>query len=75
MKRFRELTRKGVDFLKRQARVPLSEQLSKGSDLYELGGIGCLVGAAFWWIPIFGLVALGVALIYLGWVTHVPSKA
>jgi hypothetical protein len=58
---------------KRQARIPLSHHLSKGSDWYELAGIGCLVGAAWWWVPIIGLVTLGVALIYLGVVTHVPS--
>lgn len=60
-------------WLKRQARIPLSKQLSKGSDVYELAGIGCLVGAAWWLIPVLGLAALGCALIYLGWVTHVPS--
>lgn len=75
MKRVRELARKGFDALKRQARVPLATQLSRGSDFYELAGVGCLVGAAFWWIPIVGLVALGVALIWLGQVTHVPNKA
>lgn len=73
MKRFRELARKGFDLVKRQARVPLSTQLSRGSDLFELAGIGCLVGAAWWLVPVLGLFALGVALIYLGWVTHVSS--
>jgi hypothetical protein len=60
-------------WLKRQARIPLSVHLSKGSDFYELAGIGCLVGAAWWFVPVLGLVSLGVALIYLGWVTHVSS--
>jgi hypothetical protein len=70
----RERARKAVRWLKRQARIPLSEHLSKGSDVYELAGVGCLVGAAWWWVPIVGLVALGLALIYLGVVTHVPSS-
>lgn len=73
MKRVREFARKGFDVLKRQARVPLSERLTKFSDVFELAGIGCLVGAAWWFVPILGLCALGVALIYLGWVTHVSS--
>lgn len=73
MKRVRELARKGFDALKRQARIPLSDQLSKLSDLFELSGVGCIVGAAWWFCPIFGLLSLGVALIYLGWVTHVSS--
>lgn len=54
-------------------RVPLSARLAKCSDLFELAGVGCLVGAAFMWRPIAGMVALGVALIYLGWVTHESS--
>lgn len=65
---------KCLTWAKRQARIPLSDHLSKGSDVYELAGIGCLVGAAWWWVPIVGLVALGAALIYLGVVTHVPSS-
>ena len=69
----RARARKAADWLKRQARIPLSKHLSKGSDFFELAGIGCLVGAAWWFIPILGLVSLGVALIYLGWVTHVSS--
>lgn len=66
----RERATKALGWLKRQARVPLSDRLSRLSDHFELSGIGCLVGAAFWWIPIVGLVALGVAFIYVGWVTH-----
>jgi hypothetical protein len=33
----------------------------------DVAGLGCLVGAAWWWLPIVGLVALGVALLYIGW--------
>lgn len=62
--------RKAWAWAKRQARRPLAEQLSKGSDLYELAGVGCLVAASFWWLPIFGLFSLGVSLIWLSWVTH-----
>lgn len=38
------------------------------SDLVELAGVGCLVGAAWWWIPIVGLVVTGLALLLIGWV-------
>lgn len=54
-------------------RVPLSQRLAKLSDYFELAGIGCLVAAAFMWLTIVGMVALGAALIYLGWVTHESS--
>ncbi|MEV5953736.1 hypothetical protein AB0M11_08155 [Streptomyces sp. NPDC051987] len=37
------------------------------TDVTDVAGIGCLVGAAWWWQPIAGLVALGVALIVIGW--------
>lgn len=37
------------------------------STAVELAGIGCLVTAAWWWIPIAGLIALGVALVLIGW--------
>lgn len=40
------------------------------SDALEVAGIGCLVGAAWWWVPIVGLVALGVALIVIAWEVH-----
>lgn len=60
-------------WLKRQARVPLSTHLSKCSDLFELAGLGCLVGAAWWLFPVLGLFTLACVFIYLGWVTHVPS--
>lgn len=53
-----------------KARVPLHKRLAQCSDVFELAGIGCLVGAVWWWNPIIGLLSLGVALIYLGWVTH-----
>jgi hypothetical protein len=59
--------------LGRALRVPLSERLSKLSDALEVGGIGCLVGATYMWSDIAGTFALGVALIYLGVVTHVSS--
>jgi hypothetical protein len=38
------------------------------SDLVEVAGIGCLVAAAWWWVPIAGLIALGMALLLVGWV-------
>lgn len=38
------------------------------SDVVDLAGVGCLVGAAWWWAPIAGLVALGGALLLIGWV-------
>jgi hypothetical protein len=38
------------------------------SDLVDVAGLGCLVGAAWWWLPIVGLVALGLALLLIGWV-------
>lgn len=66
----RDRARKALGWLKSQSRIPLATRLSKGSDLYELAGVGCLVGAAFWWIPIIGLVVLGIALIWLSQVTH-----
>lgn len=37
------------------------------SDLVDVTGLGCLVGAAWWWQPIVGLVALGGALLLAGW--------
>ena len=37
------------------------------TDVTDVAGIGCLVGAAWWWQPLAGLVALGVALIVIGW--------
>lgn len=43
------------------------------SDSLDVLGIGCLVGAAWWWLPIVGLVATGVALMFFGWVTHESS--
>lgn len=38
------------------------------SDAVDLAGLGCLVGAAWWWIPIVGLVVMGLALLLIGWV-------
>lgn len=38
------------------------------SDLVEIAGMGCLVTAAWWWLPIAGLIALGLALLLIGWV-------
>jgi hypothetical protein len=38
------------------------------SDVVDLAGVGCLVGAAWWWQPTVGLVALGGALLLVGWV-------
>lgn len=37
------------------------------TDALDVAGIGCLVGSAWWWQPILGLVALGVALLVIGW--------
>jgi hypothetical protein len=38
------------------------------SDVVDVAGLGCLVGAAWWWQPIVGLVALGLVLLLVGWV-------
>jgi hypothetical protein len=38
------------------------------SDLLDVAGLGCLVGAAWWWIPVVGLVATGLVLLLIGWV-------
>ncbi len=43
-------------------RLPVHKVRSVTSMVAELAGFGCLVAAAFWWLPIVGLVALGVAL-------------
>lgn len=43
------------------------------SDALDVLGIGCLVGAAWWFIPVVGLVATGVALLFFGWSTHEPD--
>lgn len=40
------------------------------SSAVEVMGLGCLVGAAWWWVPILGLVALGLALLLIGQVTN-----
>lgn len=48
-----------------RARVPRSA----AADLFDVGGLGCLVGAAWWWQPVVGLVSLGLALLLTGWVT------
>lgn len=37
------------------------------TDLVDLAGLGCLVGASWWWEPIIGLVALGLVLLLVGW--------
>lgn len=34
----------------------------------ELAGLGSLVGAAWWWLPVVGLVATGLVLLLIGWV-------
>jgi hypothetical protein len=39
------------------------------SDVVDLAGLGCLVGAAWWWQPVVGLLALGLVLLLIGWVT------
>lgn len=45
------------------------------SDAVEVAGIGCLVGAAWWWVPILGLVALGLSLLLVGWVLGADESA
>jgi hypothetical protein len=45
-------------------RVPRSST----SDAVDLAGLACLVGAAWWWLPVVGLVATGLALLLIGWV-------
>lgn len=51
-------------------RLPKLPRLRRGplSDAVEVAGLGCLVGAAWWWLPIVGLVALGLVLLLIGWV-------
>lgn len=53
--------------LRRWLRLP---RVRRGplSDVVEVAGIGCLVGAAWWWLPLVGLVATGIALLFTGWV-------
>lgn len=36
------------------------------SDVVEVAGLGCLVGAGWWWVPIVGLVATGLVLLLIG---------
>lgn len=36
------------------------------ADAIGVAGLGCLVGAAWWWLPIVGLVALGLVLLLIG---------
>jgi hypothetical protein len=48
-----------------RGRIPRSAT----ADAFDIGGLGCLVGAAWWWQPIIGLTALGLALLIAGWVT------
>jgi hypothetical protein len=51
-------------------RIPrLREPRRAISNVSEVAGLGCLVGAAFWWIPIVGLVSLGLVLLLIGRVT------
>lgn len=60
--------------LRRWLRLP---RISRGplSDVVEVAGIGCLVGAAWWWLPIVGLVATGIALLFTGWVIDDESAS
>lgn len=51
-------------------KVRLSEPRQFASSVSELAGVGCLVGAAWWWVPVLGLVALGVALLLIGRATN-----
>jgi hypothetical protein len=47
-------------------KVRLNEPRQTTSSVIELAGVGCLVGAAWWWIPVVGLVSLGIALFLVG---------
>lgn len=38
------------------------------TDVMDVTGLGCLVGATWWWQPIVGLAVLGLALLVVGWV-------
>jgi len=38
------------------------------TDAVDVAGLGCLVGAAWWYQSILGLVALGAVLLFVGWV-------
>lgn len=40
---------------------------SAASDVIDLAGLGCLAGAAWWWVPIVGLVVTGLVLLLIGW--------
>lgn len=48
---------------------PKLRKVSRGvwSDVVETAGLGCLVGAAWWWMPLVGLLSLGAALVLIGW--------
>jgi hypothetical protein len=49
-------------------RLPRLQRLRRTlTDVMDLAGLGCLVGAAWWWQPIVGLAALGLVLLYMGW--------
>lgn len=50
--------------LPRFRRPPLDRR--RASDLVQVGGLGCLDGAAWWWQPIVGLVVLGLVLLLVG---------
>lgn len=54
--------------LSRLAALPARMSRRAGSDLVDVAGLGCLVGAAWWWHPIAGLVGTGLALLLVGWV-------
>lgn len=56
-------------FRARVASIRAKIPRSSASDSFDVAGLGCLVGAAWWWQPIVGLVALGVAFLVAGWVT------
>lgn len=52
-----------------KVRIPRPARPARlASDVVELAGLGCLVTAAWWWLPIAGLIALGLALLLVGWV-------
>jgi hypothetical protein len=56
-------------------RLPTHSRLAQVSDEFELAGIGCLVWGGWSWNSHLGPFILGAALIYVGVMSHEPSKA
>lgn len=54
--------------LLRSLRIPKPARPRRAlTDVVDVSGLGCLVGAAWWWQPIIGLAALGLVLLFIGW--------